>query len=75
MKRSGMKGGLHSLQSSILFLTEKRGRRSMAREDENFILLKQEIRKNLGLHWRDWQACADRGDRDYPNFLRLVYYI
>ena len=76
MKRSGMKGGLHFLQSSILFLTEKRGRRSMAREDDICFFSEVIIGKNLGLHWRDWQACADRGDRgNHPNFLRFKYYI
>ena len=70
MKRSGMKGGLHSLQSSILFLTEKRGRRSMAREDENFILLKQEIRKNLA----DWPTQEDKMTPFLWNFL-LRHYI
>ena len=64
MKRSGMKGGLHSLQSSILFLTEKRGRRSMAREDENFTLLKQEIRKNFG-------RLADAGGQDDTIFMKF----
>ena len=64
MKRSGMKGGLHSLQSSILFLTEKRGRRSMAREDENFILLKQEIRKKFG-------RLADVGGQDDTIFMKF----
>ena len=67
---------LHSLQSSILFLTEKRGRRSMAREDDICFFSEVIIGKNLGLHWRDWQACADRGDREnHPNFLRFKYYI
>ena len=64
MKRSGMEGGLHSLQSSILFLTEKRGRRSMAREDGNFILLKQEIWKNFG-------RLADAGGQDDTIFMKF----
>ena len=36
----------------------------MAREDDICFFSEVIIGKNLGLHWRDWQACADRGDRD-----------
>ena len=74
MKRSGMKGGLHSLQSSILFLTEKRGRRSMAREDD-ICFFWSNYRKNLGLHWRDWQACADRGDSSSQKLSLLTHFL
>ena len=64
MKRSGMEGGLHSLQSSILFLTEKRGRRSMAREDEKFYFTETRDKEKFG-------RLADAGGQDDTIFMKF----